>query len=124
MTERQAFPEPRSDGSATVVAVFREPLTSVTDEVRFAFADWRESLSQVDIAKDLAAEPVARASEEGFRVVFEIRPGSRLWRDWTVGLVSALQGRLGKGAFAGFYDAVSGRMHPAVLGDSGQDDGD
>ena len=121
MTARQVFPQHRSDGSATVAAVFREPLSGVVDEVELAFADWRNVLSHVDITLDLAEEPVARQSDEGFRIVFEIRPGSRLWRDWAVSLVNAVRTRLGAGSFAGFFDYVSGRMHTAVLQDQGPD---
>lgn len=86
-----------------------------------AFADWRNALSTVDMAEDLAAEPVSSPSDEGFRVVFEIRPGSRLWRDWAVALVSALRARLGPGCFLGFFDDVSGRMHHAALRDQPPD---
>lgn len=124
MTARQAFPQRRSDGSATVSAVFREPLDRVTEDVDIAFADWRQALSHVDITLDLAVEPVARSSKEGFRVVFEVQPGSRQWRDWAVALVSALRRRLGEGSFSGFYDHVSERMHTAVLRDTGLDEAD
>jgi hypothetical protein len=122
MTARQVFPERRRDGSATVAAIFREPLIEVVDEVDLAFNDWRNALSHVDMTQDLAAEPMARPSDEGFRIVFEIRPGSRLWRDWAVALVSALRTRLGTGSFAGFFDDVSGRMHRAALLDEGRDE--
>lgn len=124
MTARQIFPQRRSDGSATVAAVFGQPLGAVVDEVDLAFAEWRDALSNVDMAEDLAAEPVARPSDEGFRVVFEIRPDSRLWRDWAVALVSALRARLGPGSFVGFFDDVSGRMHRAALWDQASDEPD
>lgn len=122
MTDRQVFPQRRSDGSATVAAVFDKPLGEVVDEVDLAFAEWRNALSHVDMAEDLAAEPVARPSDEEFRVVFEIRPDSRLWRDWAVALVSALRARLGPGSFVGFFDEVSGRMHQAALQDQARDE--
>ena len=56
--------------------------------------------------------------------MFEIRTGSRLWRDWAVALISALRGRLGEGSFVGFYDVVSGQMHRAALRGSGNDEPD
>jgi len=65
MTPRQTFPERRSDGSATVAAVFSESLSRVATDVDLAFAEWREVLSDVDVTQDLAAEPVVRPSDEG-----------------------------------------------------------
>lgn len=51
------------------------------DEVSFAVADavaeWRAMLERVDLTADLASDPRIVSTEAGFRVVFDIRPGSR-----------------------------------------------
>jgi len=64
-------------------------------------------------------------SDEGFRVVFEIQPGSQHWKGWAVALLRAIEKRVGSASSVGFYDVVAGRMHPAsrreLLDDSGSE---
>lgn len=112
MTGKQYFPRRRPDGTATVVAIFGVPLASVSEEVDLAFDDWRRSLSHIDMAKDLVTEPVALPSEEGFRITFEARAGTRRWRDWMVALLGALERRLGDDYWVAIRDEVSGRTFP------------
>lgn len=111
----QSFPARRDDGSAEVAAVFRSSLDDARDAVGRAFSGWHEMLDEntIDITVDLAREPHVTASREGFRVVFEIRPGSRRWRDWAVALVSSIDEQLEADCFVGFFDGVTGRMHAA-----------
>ena len=67
----------------------------------------------IEVSAHLATGPRIISSDEGFRVVFEIRSGSRLWKDWAVALVGCITSRLGPDSFVGFFDAVAGRMHAA-----------
>jgi len=109
----QRFPARRADGSAEVAAVFRTSLEESRDAVDGALAEWKGTIEGLDALEDLSSEPRVIASDEGFRVVFEIQPGSRFWKDLAVALVSALSSRLGSDSFVGFFDAVAGRMHAA-----------
>ena len=81
-----------------------------------ALAEWNQLLEGIDTAADLAIEPQIASSEEGFRVVFQIRPGSRLWKDWAVALLSSVSHHLGRESFLGFFDVVAGRMHATSRG--------
>jgi hypothetical protein len=95
-----------------VAAVFRTSLEESRDAVDEALTEWRETLG-TDVLLDFSSDPRIVTSDEGFRVVFKIQPGSRFWRDWAVALVSTISSRLGNDSFVGFFDAVAGRMHPA-----------
>lgn len=66
-----------------------------------------------DVFTDLLSEPRIVASDEGFRVVFEIRPGSQHWKGWAVALLSAIEERIGSASSVGFFDVVGNRMHAA-----------
>lgn len=108
MNPRQTFPRRRSDGSANVAAVFRVASYDTSD-LDHAFREWHETLSHVDMSPDLASDPAVISTGDGFDIEFEIRPGSRLWRDWAVALVGAVRRRLGSEVFIGFTDLVA---HP------------
>lgn len=92
----QLFPARREDGTAEVAAVFHRPLDESHAAIEQALQEWRTLLEGVgvDFLADLFAEPRVTASDEGFRVIFQIRPGSRLWKDWAVKLVSSLASQL------------------------------
>lgn len=111
----QLFPARREDGSAEVAAVFHRSLDESRTAIEQALQEWRTELESVgvDILADLVTEPQVTASDEGFRVVFRIRAGSWLWKDWAVSLVGSLSSRLGPDSFIGFFDGVQDRMHPA-----------
>ena len=109
----QRFPAHREDGSAEVAAVFRVPLQEAHGAIERAFDGWRQQLEGFDTSADLFADPEVVESAEGFRVVFQIRPRSQLWRDWAVALVGSVSGQLEADAFVGFFDVVAGRMHAA-----------
>jgi hypothetical protein len=74
--------------------MFREPLDDSRHAIDQAMVAWHSTLEGVDMSTDLAGEPYITNSDEGFRVVFHIRPGSRLWRDWAVALVSDIRSHL------------------------------
>jgi hypothetical protein len=109
----QRFPSRREDGSAEVAAVFREPLEESRRAIDQAMAEWHRTLEGIDPSADLAGEPQIASSNEGFRIVFHIRPASRMGRDWAVALVDSVSNHLGPRSFVGFFDAVAGRMHVA-----------
>lgn len=107
------FPSRRPDGSAEVAAVFRGSLGEYGEAIDSALASWRELVEGTDAFTDLSSEPRIIASDEGFRVVFEIRPGSQHWKGWAVALLSAIEERVGTSSSIGFFDIVAGRMHSA-----------
>ena len=112
MTEA-LFPTRRPDGSAEVAAVFKGPLDRAQEGVDLALESWRELVANTDVFSDLAAEPRVIASDEGFRVIFEIRTGSQHWKGWAVALLTAIEGQIGSGSSVGFFDVVAGRLHAA-----------
>jgi hypothetical protein len=107
----QRFPSRRQDGTAEVAAVFREPLDESKSVIDQALAEWHGDLKEVDMSVDLVGEPEVISSVEGLRIVFHIKPDSRLWRDWVVALVGRVSNHFGPSSFVGFFDAVAGRMH-------------
>ena len=116
------FPSRRTDGSAEVAAVFSASLDQFREAVDGALASWRELVRDTDAFADLSNEPRVVASDEGFRVVFEIRPGSQHWKGWAVALLCAIEERVGSGSSVGFFDAVAGRMHAASRKDLLEED--
>jgi hypothetical protein len=114
----QRFPSRRPDGSAEVAGIFRSSLEDSRQAIDRGVAEWHESLQGIDTSPDLASEPQIVPFDEGFRIVFQIRPGSRLWRDWAVALIGNISNHLKPDSFAGFFDVVAGRMHGASSEDS------
>jgi hypothetical protein len=109
----QRFPTRREDGSAEVAAVFAASLDQSQEAVDDALSAWRELVQDTDVFRELSAEPRVVSSEEGFRVVFDIRSGSQHWKGWAVALLRAIEERIGSGSSVGFFDVVAGRMHAA-----------
>ena len=122
MTE-ELFPSRRRDGSAEVAAVFSVPFDQVQEAVDGALAVWLELVQDTDVLDDLSRVPRVVASDLGFRVVFDIRPGSQHWKGWAVALLRSIEERVGSKSSVGFFDVVSGRMHPASRRDLHDDGG-
>jgi hypothetical protein len=59
----------------------------------------------------LIAPFIEECGEGTVEVVFEVRAGSRLWKDLVVDLVKGVPADAG--TFVGFNDRVLGRLHPA-----------
>jgi hypothetical protein len=95
------FASRRDDGSAQAAAVFHASLEEARDAVQQAIEEWNETLEGIDTTADLASEPPIVSSVEGFRVVFQIQPGSRLWKDWAVGSCQRHQQPTRYGLFRG-----------------------
>lgn len=109
----QLFPARRDDGSAEVAAVFAKPFDQAQVAITAALADWRELVEGTNVFEDLDGEPRFESSEEGFRIVFEIQPGSTHWKGWAVALLRSIEDGIGGESFVGFFDVVRGQMHQA-----------
>lgn len=113
----QLFPRERDDGSFTVAARFTVPNADARDLIRQRVSTWvagRVEREQVDVLADLSSLPrVEEVDSSTADVVFEGRPGSRLWKGFMVELTQELSD--GQAAFVGFWDLVAGKPHPASV---------
>lgn len=67
-----------------------------------------------DLLNDLERSPWVEATEDGVEVLFEGRPGNRMWRDWMVWLTSYVDGQDGDLKHVAFVDRVGGQVRPAL----------
>jgi hypothetical protein len=115
---RALFPHQRDDGSFTVAARFAVSGADTTESVRRRLAAWvsaRNADWPDGLLGDFFSPPeIHQAGPDTLDVVFEGRPGSRMWKGWMVDLTRELRSVEGT-AFAGFWDLVTGRSHPASV---------
>jgi hypothetical protein len=113
---RPLFPAKRDDGSFAVAARFSLIGTTSVKTVEDRVTDWvrRKTVDDhVDLSNDLAVSPqVAVIGPDTLYVVFEGKPGSKLWKDWMVAVTQDLMA-LSDLTFEGFYDLVTNSPHPA-----------
>ena len=119
---RPLFPQRRDDGTFSVAIRYRVPAgdPEVVDSLRSALARWlaeKTDVHHVDLKTEFAVVPHVDVEESGdVLVVFDGLPTSFLWKGLMVEASRELE--LIDGAdFAGFWDLVTGRPHPASVGE-------
>lgn len=110
------WPTKRLDGSIVVAARFRVDRQDGTGAVAECISRWdaRKTALGVDTSADLATPPHAEEMDKtSIEIVFEGKPGSRLWKDWLVDLTRDVTETVDGLQFEGFVDRVSGVVRPA-----------
>jgi hypothetical protein len=111
------FPSLRDDGSCSVAARFsftdpKAPENLVRFSSEWSVATATNPLQPFEV--ELFSPPrVDQSTTADLYVVFDARPGSKYWKDFMVMFVLAIRDSDVEVNFVGFYDLVTGRMHPA-----------
>ena len=67
-----------------------------------------------DLLNDLDRSPWVEGTDDGVEVVFEGRPGNRMWKDWMVWLTSYIDGSDSDVEHQAFADRVGGGLRLAM----------
>ena len=116
--ETPIFPSRRADGSLSVAARYSVSDTSQRKLINDYVAQWireRPVLSKERQRHELLTDPYIVERPDGLLdIVFEGRPGSRLWKDY-LGLLVRDVPHVPGIAFEGFWDLVTNTPHPASM---------
>ncbi len=114
--KQPTFPAKRRDGSVAVAARFAEVGPETIERLEVFIAGWLRGVSRyADLSRDLIESPYVMVEHEFTHVVFEGKPGARLWKDWMIFLTRDLAESSFGLTFLCFYDLVSGVAHPGGL---------
>jgi hypothetical protein len=105
----------RLDGSIVVAARFRVDRQDAASAVAECISRWdaQKAALGIDTGADLATPPHAEELDKAsIEIVFEGKPGSRLWKDWLVDLTRDVTETVDGLHFEGFVDRVSGVVRP------------
>ena len=113
---RQLWPSTRPDGSASVAVRLSGPSPNLAGVVQGLLASWEAEAFKAgrDLLEDLERSPWVESADDRVDVVFEGRPGSRLWKDWMVWFTSYVRASNPEVKREAFVDRVSNRVRPAV----------
>ena len=115
---RAIFPSRRKDGSLSVAARYSVSDTSQKKLIQDYVARWtieKPSRNRAGIRRALVKDPYVVDRGDGrLDIVFDGRPGSRVWKDYLLLLVKDVP-RVSGIAFEGFWDLVAGTVHPASI---------
>ncbi|MEY9933965.1 hypothetical protein ABH926_008628 [Catenulispora sp. GP43] len=117
---RPLFPQRRDDGTFSVAIRYRVPAgdPAIADAIRSALGLWlRKKLDvhHVDMDAEFADLPHTEVEESGdVLVVFDGLPNSFLWKGLMVEVAREME-PIDGATYAGFWDLVAGRPHPASV---------
>jgi len=112
------FPSRRRDGSLSVAARYSVSDTSQKKLIQDYVAQWTIDLSaryRAGMRRELLTDPyVVERADGRLDVVFDARPGSRMWKDYLALLVRDVPHVAGI-AFEGLWDLATDTVHPASV---------
>lgn len=113
---RVLWPRKADDGSVRV-AVRLSATPDQREALEGLLAEWVKQISvRAPLSDSLQRSPymVPRSNDE-VDIVFESRPGNRLWRDWLVSLSADIDEKKPDIRRRGFWDLISGEPNPASI---------
>ena len=111
MCDLRVFPARRADGSSRIMARFSAKV-DVKESIIDILTAWGQHHEErgEHLATEFATSPDVVVANSETRVIFDIRPDSRLWKDRVVEVVTRME-QLAGVELLGFYDLVADRPH-------------
>ena len=114
----ELFPSRRNDGSLSVSARYSVSDTGQKKLIQDYVAQWtigRPSRSRDGLRRALVRDPYVVERVDGrLDIVLDVRPGSRMWKNYMALLVRDVPHLPGI-TYEGFWDLVTGKVHPASV---------